>query len=98
MKAIVAQNDGMAVGAVQAIENAGKAGQIQVFGIDATEDGVAAIKAGTLTGTVSQDTPGIGKLGVETMVDLISGEEVPTEVLTEAQWVTKENVETFTTD
>jgi inositol transport system substrate-binding protein len=95
LKAIVAQNDGMAVGAVQAVENAGKTGQIQVFGIDATEDGIAALQAGTLAGTVSQDTPGIGELGVETMVKIIAGDTVEPEVLTEAQWVTKENVDTF---
>jgi inositol transport system substrate-binding protein len=92
LKAIVAQNDGMAVGAVQAIENAGKTGQIQVFGVDATEEGVAAIEAGTLAGTVSQDTAGIGELGVETMAKIIDGETVEAEVLTDAQWVTKENV------
>lgn len=93
IKAIVAQNDGMAVGAVQAIENAGKTGEIQVFGIDATEDGVAAIESGGLAGSVSQDTPGIGKLGVETIVKVIEGEEVPEEVLTEAVWITKDNLD-----
>jgi ribose transport system substrate-binding protein/inositol transport system substrate-binding protein len=91
--AVVAQNDGMAVGAVQAIENAGKTGEIQVFGIDATEDGVAAIESGGLAGTVSQDTAGVGELGVETMADIIAGEDVPDEVLTEAQWITAENLD-----
>jgi inositol transport system substrate-binding protein len=93
IKAIVAQNDGMAVGAVQAIENAGKTGQIQVFGVDATEEGVAAIKAGSLAGTVSQDTAGIGELGVETMAKIIAGESVDAKVLTKAQWVTKDSVD-----
>lgn len=95
LKAVVAQNDGMAVGAVQAIENAGKTGQILVFGIDATEDGVAAIKAGTLVGSVSQDTPGIGRLGVETIIKIIDGEKVPAEVLTKAEWITKDNVDSL---
>lgn len=95
LTAIVAQNDGMAVGAVQAIENAGKTGEIPVFGIDATEDGVAAIESGGLAGTVSQDTPGIGELGVETMADIIAGEEVPADVLTEAEWITADNVDTL---
>ncbi|WP_105567277.1 sugar ABC transporter substrate-binding protein [Microbacterium halophytorum] len=91
--AIVAQNDGMAVGAVQAIDNAGRAGEIAVYGIDATADGIAAIEAGGLAGTVSQDTAGMGELGVETMAKLIDGEQVPDEVLTEAVWITAENLD-----
>lgn len=94
LKGIVSQNDGMAVGAVQAIENAGQKGKIMVFGIDATADGIAAIKDGGMQGTVSQDTPGIGRLGVETMDKIIRGETVPPEVLTTAQWITAENVDT----
>lgn len=92
LKAIVAQNDGMAVGAAQAITNAGKTGEILVFGIDATDDGIAAIEAGDMAGTVSQDTPGIGRLGVETMVKIIDGEEVEPEVLTTAVWITADNI------
>lgn len=93
IKAVVAQNDGMAVGAAQAIQNAGHGGEIPVFGIDATADGVAAIEDGSMTGTVSQDTPGIGKLGVETIAKVIEGEDVPEDVLTEAQWITKDNLD-----
>ncbi|MBB2959058.1 sugar ABC transporter substrate-binding protein [Pseudoclavibacter helvolus] len=95
LKGIVAQNDGMAVGAAQAVTNAGKTGEIPVFGIDATADGVAAINDGSLAGTVSQDTAGIGELGVETIVKVINGEQVESEVLTEATWITKENVDTL---
>lgn len=95
IKAVVAQNDGMAVGAAQAIENAGKTGEILVFGVDATADGVAAIKEGTMAGTVSQDTAGVGRLGVDTMVKLINGETVDAEVLTDATWITKENVDSL---
>lgn len=94
LKAVVAQNDGMAVGAAQAVTNAGKTGEILVFGIDATADGIAAIKDGSLAGTVSQDTPGIGRLGVDTMVKLINGETVDEEVLTDAIWITETNVDT----
>ena len=94
LKGIVSQNDGMAVGAVQAIENAGQKGKVMVFGIDATEDGIAAIKDGGMLGTVSQDTPGIGRLGVETMDKMIQGETVPPEVLTVAQWITAGNADT----
>jgi inositol transport system substrate-binding protein len=93
MKAIVAQNDGMAVGAAQAVKNAGKEGDISVFGIDATADGVSGIKEDSMQGTVSQDTPGIGKLGVETMAKIIKGDDVEKEVLTKAVWITKDNLD-----
>lgn len=92
LKAVVAQNDGMAVGAAQAVANADKKGDILVFGIDATDDGIAAIEAGDMAGTVSQDTPGIGRLGVETIVKVIDGETVEPEVLTTAVWITADNI------
>lgn len=95
LKAVVAQNDGMAVGAVQAVANADKAGEVLVFGIDATADGIAAIKDGGLAGTVSQDTAGVGRLGVETIVKVIGGEEVEPKVLTDAEWIVKDNVDSL---
>lgn len=45
-----------------------------------------------MVGTVPQDTAGVGRLGVETMVKIIAGESVPKEVLTTAKWITKDNI------
>lgn len=95
LAAIVSQNDSMGIGAAKAISDAGKTDSIKVFGVDATPDGLDAIAKGTMTGTVSQDTKGMGGLAVETMVKIINGEQVPKEVLTKPVWVTKDNVAEF---
>ncbi len=92
LNAIVAQNDGMAMGALKAVEDANMQDQIKVYGVDAVDDAVAAIAAGRLTGTISQDAPGQGALGVETMFKLLSGETVPPTSYTECIWINVDNV------
>jgi len=92
INAIVAQNDSMALGAQKAIEDAGKQDDILVFGVDAVDDAIAAIAAGRLDGTVSQDASGQGALGVETMVNYLNGEEVEPEAFTECIWIDSSNV------
>lgn len=92
--AIVAQNDSMAIGALKALSNAGRQ-DIKVFGVDATDDGIASIKSGGMVGTVSQDTAGMGALAVETLAKKMNGEQVEAINFTQATWVTKENADTY---
>ncbi|NLY37221.1 MAG: galactose/glucose ABC transporter substrate-binding protein MglB [Tissierellia bacterium] len=63
---VVANNDGMASGAISALQNAGyNSGDddkyIPVFGVDATEEAVNLIGKGEMTGTVKQDGAGMAK-------------------------------------
>ena len=63
---MIANNDEMALGAMQALQQAGyNNGEgtttIPVFGVDATADAVAAIDAGTMAGTIKQDAEGMAK-------------------------------------
>lgn len=95
LSAVVSQNDSMAIGAAKAISDAGKTETIKVFGVDATPDGLDAIDKGTMFGTVSQDTAGMGALSVQTIVKIVKGEKTEAEVLTTPVWVTKDNVAEF---
>lgn len=57
---VIANNDGMAIGAINALKAVGfnsgdKAKHIGVFGVDATEEAKAAISEGSMDGTVMQD-------------------------------------------
>ena len=52
---VVAHNDEMALGAYDAIADAGKAGEILVIGIDAIDAAKASVAAGELDATVLQD-------------------------------------------
>lgn len=58
--AIYACNDTMALGAQQAVENAGKKGQIMVVGTDGAPEALESIKADGMAATVAQDPAEIG--------------------------------------
>ena len=74
VKAVFAQNDEMALGAVRALAAANK--KALVVGFDGTDDGIAAVKRGELAATVAQQPALIGALGVETAVKILKGEKV----------------------
>jgi ABC-type sugar transport system substrate-binding protein len=75
--AVVANNDEMAIGAILALQQAGKdVKKVVIAGIDATADALAEMEKGNLDLTVFQDAKGQGKGAVETAVKLIKGEKV----------------------
>ena len=74
---IIANNDTMALGAVEAMTAQGlDPTSIPIVGIDATVDGVQAIKDGTLAMTVFQDANGQGYGAVQAAVNLIEGNAI----------------------
>lgn len=75
IQAVFAQNDEMALGALKAIEGSGK--KIYIVGFDGTDDGIKAVKAGTMAATVAQQPDQIGALGVEAAAKILKGEKVP---------------------
>lgn len=77
---ICSNNDEMALGAIQALKNAGKLDDVIVGGVDATADAIAAMDAGELEVTVFQDAKGQGQAGVDTAIQMINGEKVPSVV------------------
>lgn len=75
VKGVFAQNDEMALGAVRALQAAGKK-DVMIVGFDGTDDGVAAVKRGDMAGTIAQQPALIGSLGVETAAKVLKGEKV----------------------
>jgi ribose transport system substrate-binding protein len=75
INAVFAHNDEMALGALKAIEASGRK-NIVVVGFDATDDAVAAVKAGKLSATVAQKPAEIGAIGVEVADKIIKKETV----------------------
>jgi ribose transport system substrate-binding protein/inositol transport system substrate-binding protein len=90
--AVVAQNDGMALGALKAIEDAQLLSRIKVYGLDAVPDALAAVKDGRLTGIVSQNTSLQGSRSVDVMFDALSGKTVPPEVIVEQVFIDAANI------
>ncbi|RLQ91458.1 ribose ABC transporter substrate-binding protein RbsB [Planomicrobium sp. Y74] len=85
IQGVFAHNDEMALGALEAIEAAGK--DIQVVGFDATEDAVKAVEEGRLAGTVAQKPELIGETGVETAVQFLDGEDVEASIPVELELI-----------
>lgn len=93
-KGIFAENDEMALGAIQALGN--RAGQeVMVFGFDGTADALAAIEAGTMVGTIAQQPKELGKEAVNNALKVAAGETVEKQIPVEVKAVTKENVNEF---
>ena len=92
INAIVSQNDGMAVGAMKAVEDAKMNDQIKIYGIDATPDGLDAIANGRMAGTVSQSVAKMGQESMDTLYKVVNGESVEAEVLMQPEWVTIDNI------
>ncbi len=95
LTAICANNDEMALGAIEALNKAGRS-DVPVVGIDATPDGCEAVKNGEMLGTVFQDSVGQGGGAVEIAVDMVNGKTMEDS----ATWipyqkVTADNVDEF---
>lgn len=95
LKAIVANNDEMALGAVQAAKKS-KRNDLIVTGVDAIPDALDAVEKEELSATVFQDGVGQGEGAVSIIKTVLDGEK-PKENVTYVpfQLVTKENVADF---
>lgn len=71
--AVFAQNDEMALGAVQAIEAAKRQQQMFVVGFDAIPDALKAINAGRMAATIAQQPKVMGELAVRAASTLLKG-------------------------
>jgi ABC-type sugar transport system substrate-binding protein len=94
--AVISNNDEMAIGAIQAMKAAGvDTKKAIVGGVDATQDGLASMKAGDLKVTVFQDAAGQGKGAVDAALKLAKGENVEKKVYIPFQLVTPANMDQF---
>jgi inositol transport system substrate-binding protein len=93
---VFANNDEMAIGAIQAMKANGiDMDDVIVTGVDATQDALVAMQAGDLDATVFQDAFGQGEGSVDAAISLAAGEDVNQKVYIPFQLVTPENVGEF---
>ena len=78
VEVVFCNNDGMAMGALTAIQTAGRiiGEDIYLVGVDALPEAVEAIKLGDMTGTVLNDHIGQSHTAVDVAVKLLNGEEI----------------------
>ncbi|WP_297111007.1 sugar ABC transporter substrate-binding protein [uncultured Devosia sp.] len=94
--AVIANNDEMALGAIQALKAAGIAmDDVVVGGIDATQDALAAMQAGDLDVTVFQNAAGQGQGSLDAAIKLAAGEAVDQKVWIPFELVTPNNIDDY---
>lgn len=75
VQAVFAQNDEMALGALRALQTAGRT-DVLVVGFDGTNDGIKAVNRGVLGATIAQRPDQIGIIGIQTADKILKGEKV----------------------
>jgi len=94
LKALLAGNDSMALGAVSAVRAAGKAGKVQVVGYDNIKAIQPMLKDGRVLATADQFAARQAVFGIDTALKMVKGEklemtngviETPVELVTKPQ-------------
>jgi inositol transport system substrate-binding protein len=94
-QAVLANDDEMAIGAIQALRQGRTLAHTVVAGVDATPDALAAMKAGELQVTVFQNAPAQGTGAVDTALKLARGEAVPNLLWVPFELVTPANLASY---
>lgn len=99
---IAANNDDMALGCIEALTAAGTKVPFDfpIAGIDATENGILAVKDGTLTATFDQSPTKMTNYCFDIAFAILQDKEIPDEVedylwIYKAEMVTSDNVDDF---
>ena len=89
---VIAENDDMAIGTIQALREKGLAGKIPVVGVDGIKDGMRAVRDGNEIETNLQDGPLELGMATQVAIDAVKGKPVPKEALLILPEITKSNV------
>jgi ribose transport system substrate-binding protein len=77
--AMLCANDAMALGAIEALEAAGR--RVPLVGVNAIPEAITAIKRGALLATVDFDALKIASIATEAAIRHLRGERVPAEII-----------------
>jgi len=93
IQAIYAHNDQMALGAIEAVEAAGRLKEIAIVGIDGENSAFQAIKDGKLAATFTY--PFCAPEGIQYAYNLAIGEQVPDQIILKSIRVDATNVDQY---
>jgi len=97
VNAVFPINDPSALGAISAIESAGKLGQVTVVTVDGSKEAIAAIRAGKMLSTSAQFPREIGRVSAQKLYEHLEGKPVEKDVKIPVKLITKENADAFET-
>ncbi len=93
---LVAENDAMGMGALKAINEAGKAADITVVGFDGQKEAFELIQKGEIGATAMNSPKELARLVVESVVRYLNGEKQINKVIyTPAVLITNDNVDDY---
>ncbi len=90
LDAIFGINDDSALGALAAVEKAGKQGRITIIGFDAVPEARQAIRDGKIHADVIQQPKVIGSTTIQAIADYMAGKTVPPSILIPCDLLTKD--------
>lgn len=93
IKGVFAGNDEEALGALRALQQAGK--KVPIIGVDANEDALKSILAGDLYASVAQGNYDMGRLGIEKAIAVKAGQKVDKRIDSGATMMTKANAQSL---
>jgi ribose transport system substrate-binding protein len=89
LKAILCANDNMALGAVSAIQEAGKTGKVLVVGFDNISALRPLLDKGQVVATADQHGDRLAVFGIEAALKILKGEAPPADQITAVDLITK---------
>ncbi|MDO5695458.1 MAG: substrate-binding domain-containing protein [Eubacteriales bacterium] len=92
---IYCANDEMLLGALEAVNAAGRKDKIVMIGCDALDETIDAIKNGKVEATIAEPPFVLGRGIMNTAVKHLKGEKVEKDVVLKNKVLTKENVDSF---
>ncbi len=89
IKGLLCANDSMALGALKAVEESGKAGKIAVVGFDNISAAKELVKEGKLLATADQHADQLAVFGIQYALDMLAKKATPADKETPVDLVTK---------
>ena len=92
LKALLCSNDSMALGALAAVNAAGRAGKVAVVGFDNISAIQAAVKDGSVVATADQHADQLAVYGIEYALQILRHQATPADKQTPVDLVTAETL------
>jgi len=93
--AVIAANDQMALGALEALKTADRLQGVLISGVDGTDDALKAIKAGEMAQSIFQNAKGQADAAFEVIEGLKAGQPAPKEKIVAFESITQDNVDNY---
>jgi ribose transport system substrate-binding protein len=95
---VMGLNDPTAMGALAALEAAGRSKNVLIYGVDGSPDAKKMVAAGRITATAAQSPIGIGREAANAAYSILAGETVKKTYFVPITLIDSTNVSKFGTD